>query len=279
MMTSTYIIDIRRLTISQILFSFLFVVGVQGTNSPNLRRGVENDGVDVVNSRFLSEDMNNEDEEEPLVKNLVILSLIILLIGVLVKSICTEYNLKMYLATLGLLPASAINDESIQERIMTVAERVEAKRLKLVDASLQANSVVINEKNFTCVECEEQSCQRSKSSIADDLELYIRVDNRTIPSTCAVCLTQYEPGDTLVHSDNHIGTSHHTDKESSDEEFGKHRCRHMFHLECIKDWLIRQRNGTDCPCCRMEFLSTPSRADIKEEILRSESRAIYANAF
>ena len=145
MMTSTYIeffIGIRRLTISQILFSFLFVVGVHGTNLPNLRRGVENDGVDVVNSRFLSEDMNNEDEEEPLVKNLVILSLIILLIGVLVKSICTEYNLKMYLATLGLLPASAINDESIQERIMTVAERVEAKRLKLVDASLQANRVV-----------------------------------------------------------------------------------------------------------------------------------------
>ncbi|CAB9509137.1 Zinc finger, C3HC4 type (RING finger) [Seminavis robusta] len=58
---------------------------------------------------------------------------------------------------------------------------------------------------------------------------------RMVPNCCAICLCDYEKGDTVVWS---------CHKE----------CKHAFHQECILEWLLKiQDGGTPCPCCRQEF--------------------------
>lgn len=84
---------------------------------------------------------------------------------------------------------------------------------------------------------------------------HIRIQGgqRLVPNCCAICLSHYEIGETIVWSSN-------TD------------CRHAFHEECITDWLVKlhvQQPSppnppgttttpvvvvtTPCPCCRQEF--------------------------
>ena len=58
---------------------------------------------------------------------------------------------------------------------------------------------------------------------------------RTISNQCAICLCDYNKGDTLVISSN---TS----------------CPHGFHQECIIEWLVKMQEGTPCPCCRQTFV-------------------------
>jgi hypothetical protein len=74
--------------------------------------------------------------------------------------------------------------------------------------------------------------------------------HRNVPSTCVICLVQYQSGD-------HVSWS-------SNEE-----CSHAFHRDCILIWLLKKNVsdgfsvGSDnhnerrylCPCCRREFVS------------------------
>jgi len=52
-------------------------------------------------------------------------------------------------------------------------------------------------------------------------------------AACAICMEDYEEGDEICWSHNE-------------------RCSHVFHRECIMEWLVRH---DDCPCCRLNFLS------------------------
>ena len=54
------------------------------------------------------------------------------------------------------------------------------------------------------------------------------------PNCCAVCLSSYSAGDTVIWSSNKA-------------------CKHAFHEDCILDWLTKIQKGTPCPCCRQEF--------------------------
>lgn len=49
---------------------------------------------------------------------------------------------------------------------------------------------------------------------------------------CAICLTEYENGDKVCGSNNKY-------------------CSHVFHEECIAEWLMTHE---ECPCCRHYFL-------------------------
>jgi hypothetical protein len=56
-----------------------------------------------------------------------------------------------------------------------------------------------------------------------------------VPNVCAICLTSYTVGDTVVWSSNP-------------------ECRHAFHEECLLQWLVHSKQeGTPCPCCRQSF--------------------------
>ena len=59
---------------------------------------------------------------------------------------------------------------------------------------------------------------------------------------CAICLEKYIPGDKLAFS---------------------RQCCHMFHKQCITEWLLRQ---DCCPYCRLQFL-IPARpsSDLPQE--------------
>lgn len=60
-------------------------------------------------------------------------------------------------------------------------------------------------------------------------------DFHRLPNQCAICLCDYEKGDTIVTS---------CDRS----------CPHAFHRECIVEWLVRMQEGTPCPCCRRTFV-------------------------
>ncbi|EJK76528.1 hypothetical protein THAOC_01705 [Thalassiosira oceanica] len=65
------------------------------------------------------------------------------------------------------------------------------------------------------------------------------ISNRRRANECAICFTEYDVGDVIVYS--------------------KH-CRHVFHQECMLEWL--SRGNDNCPTCRSTFY-VPT--DIKAE--------------
>lgn len=101
---------------------------------------------------------------------------------------------------------------------------------------------------------DENSTDSSQSSpteypYGDDETLMIRIplqglfterknETRLVPGMCTICLSVYEVGSKIVWSSN-----------SS--------CEHVFHEECIETWLMKQREGPLCPCCRRDFIVDP----------------------
>lgn len=61
---------------------------------------------------------------------------------------------------------------------------------------------------------------------------------RLVPCSCIICLQQYQVGEEIVWSSNPD-------------------CEHVFHESCIERWLIKQRGGPLCPCCRRDFIIDP----------------------
>lgn len=60
-----------------------------------------------------------------------------------------------------------------------------------------------------------------------------------IPNQCAICLCDYENGETIVTSFNG-------------------ECPHAFHQECVIEWLVKMQEDAPCPCCRRTFIDLDS---------------------
>ena len=67
---------------------------------------------------------------------------------------------------------------------------------------------------------------------------------RLVPNICSICLCNYEIGSDVVWSSNS-------------------NCEHAFHTACIEQWLMKQREGPLCPCCRRDFILDPF--DLEDE--------------
>jgi len=63
-------------------------------------------------------------------------------------------------------------------------------------------------------------------------------DLRQVPNECSICLCEYTVGSDAVWSSNP-------------------QCDHVFHADCIEQWLMKQRDGPLCPCCRRDFVIDP----------------------
>jgi hypothetical protein len=61
---------------------------------------------------------------------------------------------------------------------------------------------------------------------------------RIVSGLCTICLSTYEVGSDVIWSSN------------AD-------CEHAFHADCIETWLMKQREGPLCPCCRRDFIADP----------------------
>lgn len=77
----------------------------------------------------------------------------------------------------------------------------------------------------------------------DDIE--DRPALRIAPGTCTICLSTYQVGSDVVWSSN------------AD-------CEHVFHVLCAEQWLLRQREGPLCPCCRRDFIIDPVDVNVVE---------------
>lgn len=73
---------------------------------------------------------------------------------------------------------------------------------------------------------------------------------RLVPCVCVICLGQYEVGEEIVWSSNPL-------------------CEHAFHEGCIERWLMKQRGGPLCPCCRRDFIIDPFDVEGEEENVTS----------
>ena len=71
-----------------------------------------------------------------------------------------------------------------------------------------------------------------------------RESQKKVSNYCAICLCQYEVGDTIVCSNSYVNAR-------IDEESPRF-CKHAFHDHCILEYLQRQKE-TPCPCCRRDF--------------------------
>jgi len=61
---------------------------------------------------------------------------------------------------------------------------------------------------------------------------------RQASGLCPICLCAFQVGSDICWSSNEL-------------------CEHVFHAECIINWLLRQPEGTLCPCCRRDFIVDP----------------------
>eukprot|EP00529_Nitzschia_sp_RCC80_P022638 CAMPEP_0113486316 /NCGR_PEP_ID=MMETSP0014_2-20120614/24934_1 /TAXON_ID=2857 /ORGANISM="Nitzschia sp." /LENGTH=495 /DNA_ID=CAMNT_0000379985 /DNA_START=76 /DNA_END=1563 /DNA_ORIENTATION=- /assembly_acc=CAM_ASM_000159 len=84
----------------------------------------------------------------------------------------------------------------------------------------------------TKLDVKQCSSSSSSSNTKNTLPL------RRVPIECSICLTDYVVGSDVVWSSNP-------------------RCFHVFHTSCIERWLMKQREGPLCPCCRSEFVIDP----------------------
>lgn len=87
-------------------------------------------------------------------------------------------------------------------------------------------------------------CTQIDSPAADaaNTATFVEEDElKSVPNNCAICLSEYVSGDTIVTSCDAM-------------------CPHAFHQECIIEWLVKMQVGAPCPCCRRTFVElSPSR--------------------
>jgi len=100
----------------------------------------------------------------------------------------------------------------------------------------------------------EKNATNNKTQQNDQQKVDKMVEKRNVPIFCAICLSEYDKGDGVCWSSNA-------------------ECSHVFHEDCILQWLISSgkkramsqyftKHPTDakllenefCPCCRQEFI-------------------------
>ena len=74
--------------------------------------------------------------------------------------------------------------------------------------------------------------------LASSSSVVAQMKNRLAPNVCSICLCNYDVGNQVVWSSNQA-------------------CEHVFHEQCILQWIMKQREGPMCPCCRRDFVLDP----------------------
>lgn len=111
-----------------------------------------------------------------------------------------------------------------------------------LNSTTTTSCIEINEEIATSDSCAEEYCAPEVNYANDDNE-----------STCVICLDSFCVGD-------HVAFSKFTPDE----------CLHVFHEECIVEWLSNNTHD-DCPSCRTVILRDPSINEDNEEGCKAPS--------
>jgi len=100
-----------------------------------------------------------------------------------------------------------------------------------------------SEDNFGSIKQEEDSqclpaTAESKPTTTATITTYDGFDDDE--DVCPICLDNFEVGDTVMFSRHILGS-----------------CAHVFHEECLLQWLLEQREN-ECPTCRACFIANPN---------------------
>lgn len=80
-------------------------------------------------------------------------------------------------------------------------------------------------------------------------------NNGRISNECAICMVEYDLGDVVIHS---------------------RTCCHVFHQDCILDWISRENKNKNCPVCRSVFYD-PTNSKKKKKNKSSSSDRLQNN--
>jgi hypothetical protein len=75
--------------------------------------------------------------------------------------------------------------------------------------------------------------------------------------SCAICLAEYEHAERIKRSCNC-------------------NCKHVFHAECILDWLEQSK---ECPCCRADYIDSDIDIDVEQGEVRVVGPTVSRNMY
>lgn len=152
------------------------------------------------------------------------------------------------------------NDNSTKEKgtlCKTEGDSCDTATVEKEDEVAQVPTASITDTSTVDIENppENQSKDQSGNPYGEDESIQIRIplpglnydfnkkdrcqaESRLASGLCTICLSVFVPGSDIVWSSNYS-------------------CEHVFHAECIERWLMKQREGPLCPCCRRDFIVDP----------------------
>jgi hypothetical protein len=161
---------------------------------------------------------------------------------------------------LRLLDSMAPNDDGAAASSLSLSlENKEEEDLDLEQGT--KNASVDENASAASSQCGAPSVPPKEEEVYDDIDedhTYIEIPVpglhllnpprplRQAPNICSICLCNYEVGSDVVWSSNQA-------------------CDHVFHEQCIEQWLMKQREGPLCPCCRRDFILDPYDLEEGEE--------------
>lgn len=152
-----------------------------------------------------------------------------------------------------------INDDNTEAKTITEESDVETNTKMTTTSSALEHHTTYDE-FVTNGDCMDEFHQGNTVTIR--LDENVPNGNRSVPALCAICLCQYEEGDSISWSPD-IG------------------CQHVFHTDCIVEWLSKKQqsnnnnnhfnnllnnNNNDnngeskCPLCRLEYCPSASNS-------------------
>ena len=89
------------------------------------------------------------------------------------------------------------------------------------------------------LELEEQMGSVSKGLTEEQFNQIVKIEAKGLDEVCSICYYNVKEGEQVIQLP----------------------CRHYFHVDCIKEWLFKERS---CPMCKQEIFhreATPHKRD------------------